>query len=118
MVGRAARKRRMKTESSVFTFSELCHMPKLNPNSVPAYRLHKQSGQAIVTLSGKDVLLGAHGTAASRKEYDRRIAEWVAAGRQLPSVKKRSDHRRADRRVPQTLPGLLPQRRRTVEPGG
>lgn len=37
-------------------------MPKLKPNQVPAYRLHKHSGQAIVTLSGKDHLLGKHGT--------------------------------------------------------
>jgi hypothetical protein len=29
-------------------------MPKLKTNQVPSYRLHKQSRQAIVTLSGKD----------------------------------------------------------------
>jgi hypothetical protein len=33
-------------------------MPRLKENQLPSYRLHKQSGQAIVTLSGKDVLLG------------------------------------------------------------
>jgi hypothetical protein len=32
----------------------------------PVYRLHKQSGQAIVTLNGRDVLLGKHGSAASK----------------------------------------------------
>jgi integrase len=57
---------------------------------VPAYRLHKQSGQAIVTLTDalgtrRDVLLGKHGTAASRAEYARVLAEWEAAGRRLPS---------------------------------
>ena len=32
-------------------------MPRL-VNSVPKYRKHKQSGQAIVTLNGRDYLLG------------------------------------------------------------
>lgn len=57
------------------------HLPKLAPNAVPSYRLHKQSGQAIVTLGGKDFLLGSHGTATSKAEYDRLIAEWIANGR-------------------------------------
>jgi integrase len=55
---------------------------------IPTYRLHKQSGQAIVTLTDptgrrRDVLLGKHGTAESRKEYARVLAEWEAAGRML-----------------------------------
>ncbi|MBL8800282.1 MAG: site-specific integrase [Planctomycetia bacterium] len=58
-------------------------------SAVPSYRKHKQSGQAIVTLtdglgSRHDVLLGPHGTAASRQEYARVIAEWEAAGRTIP----------------------------------
>jgi integrase len=53
---------------------------------VPAYRLHRQSGQAIVTLTDgtggrHDVLLGSYGTPDSRAEYARVIAEWEAAGR-------------------------------------
>jgi hypothetical protein len=44
---------------------------RLLKNSLPKYRKHKQSGQAIVTLSGTDFLFGPHGTAASRREYDR-----------------------------------------------
>ena len=43
-------------------------MPKLNENQLPSYRLYKQSGQAIVTLSGRDVLLGKYGTASSKAE--------------------------------------------------
>ncbi len=58
-------------------------MPKLRENAVPSYRLHKQSGQAIVTLSGKDFLLGTHSSAQSRAEYHRPTAEWLANGRQL-----------------------------------
>jgi integrase len=58
--------------------------------TVPSYRLHKQSGQAIVTLtdgngSRRDVPLGKHGTAESRVEYLRILGEWEAADRQLPS---------------------------------
>src|SRR5687768_9797519 len=59
-------------------------MPKLKDNQFPSYRLHKQSGQAVVTLNGKDVLLGAHDTPDSRAKYDRVVAEWIANGRRLP----------------------------------
>lgn len=58
-------------------------MPRLSETSIPAYRLHKQSGQAIVTLSGRDFLLGEHNSKASKTEYQRRIGEWLAAGRHL-----------------------------------
>jgi integrase len=56
--------------------------------SVPSYRLHKQSGQAVVTLpdglGGRhDVLLGVYGSTESRTEYARVIAEWETAGRRL-----------------------------------
>src|SRR5262249_6843813 len=56
---------------------------------VPSYRLHKQSGQAIVTLTDglgnrRDVLLGKYGTPESRMEYARVIAEWEAGRRLLP----------------------------------
>jgi integrase len=37
-----------------------------------------------VTLNGKDHYLGRHGTAESKDEYDRLIAEWLAGGRRLP----------------------------------
>jgi integrase len=60
-------------------------MPKLTDNKNPSYRLHRQSGQAVVTLNGRDILLGKYGTAASRNEYNRRIGEWIQNGRQ-PAV--------------------------------
>ena len=56
-------------------------MPRLS-DSVPKYRKHRASGQAVVTLSGRDYYLGPHGTKASRREYDRLIGEWLACGRQ------------------------------------
>ncbi len=55
-------------------------------NRQPKYRKHKPTGQAVVTLNGKDIYLGRHGTKESRAEYDRRIAEWLAAGRRPPAT--------------------------------
>lgn len=59
-------------------------MPRLL-DGVPRYRKHRASGQAIVTLSGKDFYLGPHGTKVSHQEYDRVVAEWLARGRTLPA---------------------------------
>ncbi len=60
------------------------------PRSIPSYRRHKKSSQAVVTLTDptgqrRDVYLGTYGTAASRQEYARVLAEWEAAGRCLPT---------------------------------
>ena len=52
---------------------------------VPSYRLHKPSGQAVVMLNSCDFYLGLWQSEASKAEYDRLIAEWVANGRRLPS---------------------------------
>jgi integrase len=52
-------------------------MPKLKYRS-PSYRLHKPSGQAVVTINGKDHYLGPHGSDESVVEYKRLIAEWTA----------------------------------------
>jgi integrase len=56
------------------------------PSPTPKYRLHKPSGQAVVTLNGKDHYLGRHNTATSHAEYDRLIAEWLVNGRCLLHV--------------------------------
>jgi integrase len=57
--------------------------------SIPTYRLHRQSNQAIVTFRlsdgrRRDVLLGPHGSPESRAEYARLLAEWEAARRADP----------------------------------
>lgn len=54
-------------------------MPRLT-SLLPKYRKHA-SGQARVTINGRDYLLGPHGTRASKLEYDRVIAEYLASGR-------------------------------------
>ena len=93
-------------------------------NRIPAYRLHKQSGQAVVTLSDglggrRDVLLGKFDTAGSRLEYARVVAEWETSGRcvpsemvGIPSVKEAilSYYEYAEE--------LLPEERQTHEPAG
>ncbi len=43
----------------------------------PSYRFHRPSGQAVVTIDGKDRYLGLHGSPESHREY----ADWIA-GRQ------------------------------------
>jgi integrase len=58
-------------------------MPLLT-NATPKYRQHKASGQAIITLDGRDFYLGPWRSQASRREYDRLTAEWLANHRHLP----------------------------------
>ena len=55
-------------------------MPKLI-NRQPKYRKHKASGQALVTIGGRDHYLGAHGTRTSRQIYDQLITEWKVSGK-------------------------------------
>ena len=59
-------------------------------SSVPAYTLHRASGQARVRINGHDAYLGSHGSAESHERYARLIAERAAAAPQIenesPSV--------------------------------
>ena len=56
-------------------------MSRRTGHSIPKYRKHRGSGQAVVTIAGRDHYLGPHRSKASRIEYDRLITEWLAAGR-------------------------------------
>lgn len=47
---------------------------------IPSYRLHKPTGQAVVTLNGRDHYLGLHGSKESQEKYSRTIAEWLQQG--------------------------------------
>ncbi len=58
--------------------------------SYPAYRLHRASGQAVVTIAGSDRYLGLHNSRESRQVYDRLIREWVQAGRPRHSLRSDS----------------------------
>ncbi len=65
-------------------------MPKLS-KSLPKYQKHRASGQAVVTLNGRDHYLGPHGTKASKREYDRLIAEYLSSGRSASFGAPKSD---------------------------
>jgi integrase len=58
-------------------------MPRLT-HKLPSLRLHKPSGRAVVTLNGRDHYCGPWDAPEARAEYDRLIAEWLAAGRGAP----------------------------------
>lgn len=58
-------------------------MPRSAGEAIPQYRKHRGSGQAVVTISGRDHYLGPHGTKTSKFEYDRLVGEWLASGRSL-----------------------------------
>jgi integrase len=67
----------------------ISRMGRRRQGELPRYRLHKQSGQAVVSLplgGGKyrDLLLGCHGSEESQREYERVINEWLASGRNAP----------------------------------
>lgn len=48
---------------------------------IPSYRLHKPTGAAVVTISGRDYRLGQYDSPSSHREYDRLVAEWIATRR-------------------------------------
>lgn len=56
-------------------------MPKLTKNRISAYRRHKARNIAVVTSSGENFYLGPYGSEASKAEFDRVVAEWIANGR-------------------------------------
>ena len=55
-------------------------MPKLTV-AVPKYRKHRASGQALVTINGRDHYLGPHKSKASKLEYDRLVNQWLVTNR-------------------------------------
>ncbi len=57
----------------------------------PSYRLHKPTGQAVVTINGRDLYLGRHGSAESRAEYDRLLVEWISSRHRAVSSVPQSD---------------------------
>jgi len=62
-------------------------MPCLSPGMLPKYRKHRATGQAIVTLAGRDHYLGPHGTVASKLEYIEKFDFVLFAG--LPALRSK-----------------------------
>src|SRR5262249_52138756 len=50
---------------------------------ISSYRRHKPTGQAVVTLGGRDIYLGNCNSVPSRSEYNRLTAEWLANDGQM-----------------------------------
>ena len=63
-------------------------MPK---KSIPSYRLHKPTGQAICVLSGKMFYLGKHKSKESRAKYNELVAEYLANDCKLPPTRTRGE---------------------------
>ena len=59
-------------------------MPR-KPGHVPAYRLHKASGQARVIVAGDHIYLGPYGSQKSQEEYARIVAK-LSAGSPKPAA--------------------------------
>jgi hypothetical protein len=55
-------------------------MPRLI-RTLPTYRKHRASRQAVVIICGRDHYLGPHGTKPTKVEYDRLIVEYLSSGR-------------------------------------
>lgn len=53
---------------------------------VPSLRLHKPSGKAVVTLSGRDIYCGTYGSPEAQQVYEEQLARWLANGRRLESA--------------------------------
>ena len=64
-----------------------------SPLRLPKLRHHKPSGQAVVTLGGRDVYLGRWGSQDSKSRYRAAIAEWMNEGspRGRPAKSTRTD---------------------------
>ena len=56
------------------------------PIRVPSLRLHKPSGQAVVTVNGRDYYLGRFGSHESETEYKRLLAEYLSGGLRVGSA--------------------------------
>jgi hypothetical protein len=50
---------------------------------VPSLRLHKPTGQAVVTLSGKDFYLGRYDSPDARQAYFKLLSEWKSTNRSI-----------------------------------
>lgn len=77
-------------------------MPKL-VKKLPSYRLHKVSGNAVVTVGGRDHYLGTHGSPESIDAYKRLIAEWTTAGPAAAAASNAASAKGADFRICELL---------------
>ena len=67
-------------------------MPR-RPRQVPSYCLHKATGQAYVTIDGREQYLGPYGSPQSKEKYARVLAERMAEPDLPPSNAASADCR-------------------------
>src|SRR5207244_407068 len=65
------------------------------------------TGQAYVTLNGKEHYLGLFGTPESKDAYDSLIAQWLAGGRSLPQPPTTPEEAEPESKTDPTPAGLL-----------
>ena len=70
---------------------------------IPSLRQHKPSGQAVVSLGGKDVYLGPYGSPESKRKYQQVVGEWMAKRPTAARSRARDQARPDDRRDPRSL---------------
>ncbi|MHB1766503.1 MAG: hypothetical protein ACYCUV_01470 [Phycisphaerae bacterium] len=68
-------------------------MPRLT-HKLPSYRLHRASGQAVITLTGRDYYLGGFNSPESRVAYDRLIQEFLVNNRSTDVVQSQANQDR------------------------
>ena len=61
-------------------------MSRYSRDHVPAYTLHKHTGQAVVRIGKKDYYLGVFDSPESREKYNRLIGDWFAGGRDAAAL--------------------------------
>lgn len=81
-------------------------MPELK-HRPPSYRHHKASGQALVTLNGRDHYLGKYGSPESHAKYRQLIGEWATIKRKPSSTETQEEALRSDLRVNELLVAYL-----------
>ena len=56
------------------------------PHHIPSHRRHRATGQAVVTITARDIYLGPYNSKSSHDLYQQLIKEWVANDRVLPNT--------------------------------
>lgn len=59
---------------------------RVRPEYIPTLQKHRATGDARVTLSGKDFYLGPYDDPQTHARYDELIRAWLANGRRLPQT--------------------------------
>jgi hypothetical protein len=76
-------------------------------NAVPSYLKHSATGQARVVISGKTYYLGPYGSAKSRAEYARLIAEWSGSHSTIAPAPSNATSRQEGLYISELVPAYI-----------